>query len=1114
MNSTQNIFSVLKLLSDCYYNNSSILMSNQNHLENRLLVVLKETFSLDYEPQWYNQIKQVIISSENEICLKMNAPHDKINLQIFLDLFKNMCRILGDKIKLCSHSSSLSQHSKCGNSIMGSEKNIETQCPFSSILKIFTFIINCQLDILLSSRSPSSEFHKLISTIDQFVCKELFGQDILLEHQQQQQKTDKNCTIWWISWFYESSWNNDLLSNGNLHHLFGITDIVIDILGRYIPKLNKEAEISLISKENEQQKDDSREIRKNYYVLLSELFVKMIQITIRSLDEVLIPIIMVHVESMKQSGLAENADINIIALKILIKLFEIPSISQIIVENTQLREQVENWKKSYACKLVKSGIIRIVLEQKFTTKFTNCNFEVFDSFIIVIIRILAGFQSEYRHVINKKGNIIPHNIAFANLPPNISNILSILANDSTRETIQLKQQLDRTSLAILFVSVTCGDQIMKDSDNELSASLIYQTLTKFITKYLSLDFLYGISMIHFLYLFITFEAGSNNLSEFKPYTYSKILSGLQATFTIRENETISFIEQLFFSYDYVFMPWIWRVVEGSWNLKGFVASLMNRWLFFRFQTYYQLDIDTMIHREIRVNIKKDFEREFIKVGKLLFKNTFAAKILLMTFSNLGLHNDDNGKIGITRLFMIITSIFFCIVISHYNQFDYVQSLEDEKVLMTNVSKFWIEMIKLIVAPNIIENTPTDWWPIVNIIVLTLGYHFDSAILSGTINLAGVLDHTLKILQDINKTDEININNPEKSEKSARLMMISHFLMIFSCMKNETGKTVAQEIKQHPILLSTLRQWTFNKENINMVEIAGNDTIYNEVKSSIIGLLSLTISTDLNDQQQVFPTIYELEAIVDEFKREPSLLAGHLCTIVSSGSLSMTGEFKQKMRLMFINIWSMLRDFIVSEIDNHFTWLMLSPVTNAFEIMIEQCNYLAENRWNCYMLKTIIQYVIFHCQKVDHICKNCSHVIFHQQLLRGLVRMTKYFVTIKASWIKLIFTENIIKFFISLIKNIIEEQKIDFIFLETLLRMLYQLHENSLLSDSQRIKIHALIHPIYEESRMSSIMKTSIHQNTIIPFDHIFIMVRPYPNYQFKLFSLGKENRIDEDLERF
>lgn len=72
-----------------------------------------------------------------------------------------------------------------------------------------------------------------------------------------------------------------------------ITDIVIDILGRYIPKLNKEAEISMISKENEQQKDDSREFRKNYYILLSELFVKMIQIIIRTLDEVLIPIIMV-----------------------------------------------------------------------------------------------------------------------------------------------------------------------------------------------------------------------------------------------------------------------------------------------------------------------------------------------------------------------------------------------------------------------------------------------------------------------------------------------------------------------------------------------------------------------------------------------------------------------------------------------------------------------------------------------------------------------------------------------------------------------------------------------------------------------------------------------------
>lgn len=62
--------------------------------------------------------------------------------------------------------------------------------------------------------------------------------------------------------------------------------------------------------------------------------------------------------------------------------------------------------------------------------------------------------------------------------------------------------------------------------------------------------------------------------------------------------------------------------------------------------------------------------------------------------------------------------------------------------------------------------------------------------------------------------------------------------------------VAQEIIQHPILLSTLRQWTFNKENISVVEITGNDTSYNEVKSSIVGLLSLTISTDLNEQQVV------------------------------------------------------------------------------------------------------------------------------------------------------------------------------------------------------------------------------------------------------------------------
>jgi hypothetical protein len=75
--------------------------------------------------------------------------------------------------------------------------------------------------------------------------------------------------------------------------VFDITDTIIDILGKYIPKLNKEMEISLIPKENEQQKDNSQEIRKNNYVILSELFVKMLQIVIRTLDEVLIPIIMV-----------------------------------------------------------------------------------------------------------------------------------------------------------------------------------------------------------------------------------------------------------------------------------------------------------------------------------------------------------------------------------------------------------------------------------------------------------------------------------------------------------------------------------------------------------------------------------------------------------------------------------------------------------------------------------------------------------------------------------------------------------------------------------------------------------------------------------------------------
>lgn len=94
----------------------------------------------------------------------------------------------------------------------------------------------------------------------------------------------------------------------------------------------------------------------------------------------------------------------------------------------------------------------------------------------------------------------------------------------------------------------------------------------------------------------------------------------------------------------------------------------------------------------------------------------------MTFSSLRLHNDDNRKKGITRLFMIVTSIFFCIVISHHNQLDYAQNLEEEKGLMANLSKFWIEMIKLLVAPDIIENTPTDcMFTIYHVTLIFRGY---------------------------------------------------------------------------------------------------------------------------------------------------------------------------------------------------------------------------------------------------------------------------------------------------------------------------------------------------------------------------------------------------------
>ena len=52
-----------------------------------------------------------------------------------------------------------------------------------------------------------------------------------------------------------------------------------------------------------------------------------------------------------QQNVKKAEPIITIALKLLTNLFEIPLISQIIIENTQLHEQIESWKKLYACKL-------------------------------------------------------------------------------------------------------------------------------------------------------------------------------------------------------------------------------------------------------------------------------------------------------------------------------------------------------------------------------------------------------------------------------------------------------------------------------------------------------------------------------------------------------------------------------------------------------------------------------------------------------------------------------------------------------------------------------------------------------------------------------------------
>ncbi|CAG8573376.1 14703_t:CDS:10 [Dentiscutata erythropus] len=911
-----SIFHFLKLLRESNYKNDLDLNLDINqNVQNKLLNALKEIFSSwsEYVARWCAELDQMIISSSISstplIPSTSLSVKDLQNLWKFLsDGIQTLCDIIGGQIKTCS------------TPFHPTTAQVVQQCQFLQLIKILGIIIDWLLDFGIKNATKFSvvsrihdnlnvlnnsddkntvneinndDIYKLIRrVVSQFVCEELIGEEILLQHHHNVDSDIKNmCTVWWIRYFYENPWNdgnNRIRWNGeclhSLTHLLEVVSIMLEILGSKIPRLNQEISRNALNEK----------IFKNLSILC-DLLVKLDRFIIRALDEVIIPVVMVHLDLQTTNRPTKYVVINdpiiLESLIMLTKLFNIPSALHV---NAVDKKSDDNcWKKLYAKKLVVSGFIDIALHQKhqqstfsqFNT-FTNSIGNVSDLFLIALVRILAGFQevTSERAVVNRQGNLIPDYAAFKILPSNLQDVLAMLASDPTKETTALKQQLDRVALAIFFVCFTCDDQMLKKSSG-LSAPLVYQTLTRFITKYFSLDFLHGVSMIHFLYLYIISESECNNSSEFKPHTNSKIISSLQSTLVIQPNDVtdkseISIIENIFFNYDSVFMPWVWKVCEGSWSLKEFVSNL--------FQDFKPLDISFVINGNFCFSVNPK-TRNLLKIGNLLFQNSFAVQILLLIFSSLRTYNNkqNNENNDITRLFNIISSIFICIISFNrnyeINEVDNNEDIvEDKKLLFHNFAKFWTEILKLFGAPGIIENVPTDWWPTINIIVLILGYHFDPIeTLIGVTNLSGVM----------------------------------------------------LEIRQHPMLLEALRQWTLSSnQNIdydvnkfieNTTSSAALATINIEVKSSIVGLLSLTIpsveesnnvSNDCTKQEFVlFPTVNEFDDIMNMFRREPSLFVGHICSIISTGFRPLTsGEFKQKTRLIYINIWNIFRDFIVSE----------------------------------------------------------------------------------------------------------------------------------------------------------------------------------------------------------
>ncbi|CAG8808996.1 14396_t:CDS:2, partial [Racocetra persica] len=280
----------------------------------------------------------------------------------FFDGIQTLCGVICGQIKSCS------------TPFHPPTAQVVQRCQFLQLIKIFGLIvdwllefgiknatnlslysrIHVNLHILNNSGNTNAlsetnidDIYNLIKrVVSQFVCENLIGGEILLQHHDVTSDKKNTCAVWWIRYFYENPWNdgnNRIRWNGeclhSLTHLLEVVSIMLEVLGSKISRLNQEI-----------SRNDLNEKNLTNLTILCDLLVKLDQFIIRALDEVVIPVVMVHLDfqttNRPTNYVVINDPIILETLIMLTKLFTIPS-----ALNVNKKSDNSCWRKLYAKKL-------------------------------------------------------------------------------------------------------------------------------------------------------------------------------------------------------------------------------------------------------------------------------------------------------------------------------------------------------------------------------------------------------------------------------------------------------------------------------------------------------------------------------------------------------------------------------------------------------------------------------------------------------------------------------------------------------------------------------------------------------------------------------------------